>query len=293
MSREKYNVLIAAGKPSMDHDPRVNEWLRTLLESCGRFNVMINEEFKGATPEMLENYDAVLVNYFGMKMGDRVFKGWGENTEKTLSDFVKAGKGVIFYHCAVLYDHDNDDTVIRKMIGVDYNVGRGFRKSPKLDMVIDFAEDANGITKGIAPRSWGTPCEDLFVPSGIIPEADIQVVATVFDSVEDYVPDKMQKHVLDTFDSREFEKLPNINQDTPVVWTNSYREGRVFCVSIGHGPDTIRRPPFVSMMCRGVEWACSGEATIAPPDLQYDNRFRTWPYYLPITYHDIARMMQF
>ena len=66
MSREKYNVLIAAGKPSMDHDPRVNEWLRTLLESCGRFNVMINEEFKGATPEMLENYDAVLVNYFGM-----------------------------------------------------------------------------------------------------------------------------------------------------------------------------------------------------------------------------------
>ena len=262
MGKEEYNVLIAAGKATMDHDPRVNEWLRTLLESCGRFNVTVNEDFRGATPELLKNYDAVLINYLEMKMGDRVFRGWGENAENALADFVRSGKGVIFYHGSVLYDHDNDNTVIRKMIGVDFNSGRGFRKSP-------------------------------FVPAAILPEADIQVVATVFDSVEDYVPDKMQKHVLDTFDTREFEKLPNINQNTPVVWTNSYGDGRVFCVSIGHGPDTIRRPPFVAMMCRGVEWVCSGEATIAPPDLQYDNRFRTWPYYLPVTYHDIARMMQF
>ena len=292
MSREKYNILIAAGKATMDHDPRVNEWLRTLLESCGRFDVTINEDFRGATPELLENYDAVLVNYFAMSE-QHVFTRWGDSAEKALTDFVRSGKGVIFYHASAIYDQDNPDAAFKDMTGMDFTWERGFRKSPKLDMVIDFTDDPDGITKGIAPRSWGTPCEDLFVPAGIIPGSDIRIVATVFDALEDYVPDKMQKHILDNYDSREFEKLPNINQACPVVWTKDFGKGRVFCVTIGHGPDTIRRPPFVAMMCRGEEWACSGEATIAPPDLQYENRFRTWPYYLPVTYHDHARLMEF
>ncbi len=293
MSKEKYNILLVSGVISMDHDRRVNEWLRTLLEACGKFNVVITEEFRGANAETLANYDAILINGNRYDLNGETV-GWGETAQKSLEDFVKSGKGVIFYHLNVMRSGRQGGIELKKMIGVDYSFEGGARKSPKLDMVVDF-KYGSPITDGLAPASWGTPCDDLFVPTGIAPEAEnVQVLATVYDALEDYDNEKMQKHVLEVFNERgqAYADLPNINQDQPVAWTNTYGEGRVFCCSIGHGPDTIRRPPFVALMCRGVEWACAGEVTIDPPDLQFDNRYRVWPYYLDVNTRDIARMLK-
>ncbi len=293
MSKEQYKILIISGYVSMDHDPRVSEWLRTMLESCGRFDVYITEDFYGCTAETLESYDAVIVNTSGFNR-DMKFVGWGKAAEKALVDFVKSGKGAIFYHGSAMMGNRMSAEYL-DMIGVDFDHDKGFRKSPKLDMVVDF-HYGSPITDGLAPASWGTPCDDLFVPVGIVPTAEnVQVLATVYDALEDYDDSKMQKHILQVFNEKgeAYADLPNINQDQPVAWTNSYGEGRVFCCSIGHGPDTIRRAPFVALMCRGVEWACSGEVTIDPPDLQFENRFRVWPYYLDVTTRDIARLMEF
>ncbi len=292
MKQGKYNVLIITGVVTSEHDPRVSEWLRTLLESCGKFKVRITEEFSGCTFETLEKYDAAIVVYDGKDTTETPFVGWGEKAEKALYDFAKSGKGVIIYHSAILASN-NFSEEYRKMVGFDFSGKNGMRKSPKLDMVVKFSAE-NTITKGIEPSTWGTPCDDLFVPAGKLPDAEnVQIVATVFDALEDYDRNKMQKHLLASFEGKDFVALPNINQDVPVVWTNTYGSGRVFCVSIGHGPDTIRRQSFVAMMCRGVEWACSGEVTIDPPDLQYINRQRTWPYYLNINYRENARLMRF
>ncbi len=292
MSKEKYRVLIITGKPGMDHDPRVNEWLRTMLEASGSFDVYINEDFTGCTAEMLAGYDCALVNYFGPRKDGR-FLSWGDTADKALLDFVRAGKGVVFYHASVFVANDISEDY-RKMVGVDYSHDKGFRKSPKLDMVVDFRY-GDPITDGLAPASWGTPCDDLFVPAGIRPDAEnLKVLATVYDAVEDYDLEAMQKHIRASYyeGGVAFEDLPNINRDQPVAWTNTYGDGRVLCVTIGHGPDTIRRPPFVAFMCRGVEWACSGQVTIEPPDLQFDNRYRVWPYYLNVNTRDIARMLK-
>ncbi len=289
MSKEKYDVLLICGKPSMDHDHRVNAWLRTMLESCGKFNVVKTEDFTGATAETLANYDAVLINYFGMKNGKPI--GWGETAEKALYDFVRSGKGAIIYHASIGRGFSPE---YKKMVGFEFSHDLGGRKSPKLDMVVDF-HYGDPITDGLAPASWGTPCDDLFVPAGKLPDADnVKVLATVYDALEDYDESKMQKHILAVYNEKgeAYADLPNINQDQPVAWTNTYGEGRVFCCSIGHGPDTIRRPPFVALMCRGVEWACAGEVTIDPPDLQFDNRYRVWPYYLDVNTRDIARMLK-
>ena len=289
MGKEKYDILIITGKPGMDHDPRVSEWLRTMLESCGRFRVVKTEDFTGATAETLERYDAVLICLGTVISGKPI--GWGETTEKALFDFVRSGKGIIVYHSSVGRGFSPE---YRKMVGFDYSHEKGYRKSPKLDMVVDL-HYGDPITDGIAPASWGTPCDDLYVPAEKVPGADnVKVLATVFDALEDYDDSKMQKHILAVFDEKgeAYADLPNINRDVPVVWTNTYGLGRVFCSAVGHGPDTMRRPPFVALMCRGAEWACSGEVTIEPPDLQFDNRYRTWPYYLDVNTCDIARFLK-
>src|ERR1700741_185934 len=59
----KIQVLLITGQ-------HVHDWrnttpiLKQTLESTGRFEVRINEEFRGAGPETLANYDLVVVNYY-------------------------------------------------------------------------------------------------------------------------------------------------------------------------------------------------------------------------------------
>ena len=36
---------------------------------------------------------------------------------------------------------------------------------------------------------------------------------------------------------------------------------------------------FMTLLCRGTEWAASGTVTIEPPDRRGDRRLRRWPYY--------------
>ena len=45
--------------------------LKQILESTGRFEVRVNEEFRGAGPETLANYDLVVVNYYNRGDKDR------------------------------------------------------------------------------------------------------------------------------------------------------------------------------------------------------------------------------
>jgi type 1 glutamine amidotransferase len=73
--------------------------------------------------------------------------------------------------------------------------------------------------------------------------------------------------------------MGGVNQDQAVEWTNSFGEGRVFAISIGHGVDTIRRLGFVALCCRAAEWAATGAVTLEPRDLSSENRRRAWPYY--------------
>lgn len=61
----KLNILLITGIVTDEHDPKVNPMIRMILESTGRFNVKITEEFTGATSETLAKYDAVFINYDG------------------------------------------------------------------------------------------------------------------------------------------------------------------------------------------------------------------------------------
>src|SRR5262252_7250885 len=92
----KIQVLIITGQ-------NVHDWrgttplLKQILEDTKKFEVRVVEEFRGAGPETLANYDLVVVNYYNRGEKDR----WGPRAEKALEDFVRSGKGLVVYHISL------------------------------------------------------------------------------------------------------------------------------------------------------------------------------------------------
>ncbi len=277
MSKEIYNVLIVTGIVTSEHDPKVNRMLRRTMESTGRFKVKITEEFKGATAETLDGYDAVLLNYDGKSDVHAPYIPLGETAERTICDFVSNGGGIIIYHSSVIAQEAAFPKEFVRMIGGAFMFTNGGRKNPKLSFRVDTVK-RDPICEGM-PDFWYTAQDDLFVNMKWLRESQVEVLATVHDGEEDYDIRKMQKHLAKDYQNIDFSKMENLNQDAPVIWKNTYEKGRVFVPFIGHGTDTIRRAEFVSVLVRGCEWACCGEVTIPYPDIQEERRFAAWPYY--------------
>lgn len=291
MKKSIYNILLITGLVTSEHDPKVNYMLRALLQSTGRFKVKITEEFSGATEETLNKYDAVIVNYDGKEAVDTPYIGWGENAERALYSYTANGGGVIMYHSSIIKGNPALPEEFVNLIGYEFDFNKGCRKSPKLEFTVNYT-DNHDITKGLV-KTWTTPCDDLFVNMRPVPGSNVTVLATVFDALEDYDYGKMQKHLIASFEGTDFAAMPGVNAYAPVIWTNTYGKGHVVSIFIGHGPDTIRRPPFVAMLARAAEWVSSGEVTIEAPDLNGLNRLRAWPYYSDLTVQDYAALTEY
>jgi len=277
---EKLNVLLITGKVTIEHDYReINQYLRTLLESTGRFDVRITEEFDGCTETTLKPYDVILLNYDGRDFPtDAEYKRWSPVTEKAFFDFVKAGKGLVIFHSSAWIDEDLPEEY-KKLWGLYLTTPSGGRKNPKDDFTMHIESDAHPITQGIA-KSCSIVGDDFF--AGVIehPDSNVTVLATVYDDVENYrVPYFPPPHHPVVIPEGKLENMIGVNTDQPVFWTNTYGKGRVFGTTLGHGIETLRRVPFLTMLCRGTEWAATGAVTLAPPDRSGENRLRKWPYY--------------
>ncbi len=292
MIEKKLKVLLITGIVTSEHDPKINAMLRRMLESTGRFEVKITEEFRGATADTLKHYDAVLVNYDGRQTHTSPYIGWGRETEQAFYDFVASGKGVIMFHSSLIKGEPELAEEFVKLSGCDFSFMNGGRKSPKLEFQVDVNVDAHPITKGLA-ASWLTPQDDFFVNVRLDPESDITVLATVRDSAEDYDLSKAQAHRKRELESLDVNNLPGINTDQPVAWTHAYGHGRVVSIFIGHGIDTIRNKEFVALFCRSAEWAACGKVTLDPPNLDNENRYRVWPYYADMTIHEFAKWTEY
>jgi hypothetical protein len=65
---------------------------------------------------------------------------------------------------------------------------------------------------------------------------------------------------------RQWNALPGMGEEHPLVWTNRYGQGRVFATGIGHGPEAIAHPSFRGLFTRGAEWAATGKVSLALPE---------------------------
>lgn len=279
----KIQVLLITGRVTIEHDYRkANELLRTLLESTGRFEIHTTEEFRGATGETLKDYDVVLINYDGKKQISDETVTFGESATHALLDFVRGGKGAVFYHSSVLVDDQWPDEY-RKMMGGYGDMTKGTRKNPKSDAMVDMACLDHPITKGMAPH-WMAVEDDFFAGIFWHPQADATVLATVKDDLDDYVHVPGFADPYQPQNAAAPQQLYKPGEGMPVAWINHYGRGRSFCVSLGHSDGTVKRVNFLTMFVRGVEWAATGEVTIDFPDRSGDRKRHPWPFYKPEDY---------
>lgn len=272
------NVLLVSGLVTIEHQSRkLNERLRELLEATGRFQVAIVEEFRHITPEFLEPYDVLLINYDGKLLPTQPARRFGEQTEHVIYDFVAQGKGIIFYHSSIWVDpHWPDEW--RKLLGGYCAMDQGCRRCPKDDHIVETMDPDHPITKGIDAK-WMNVFDDLFTQLIIHPEAKMHVLASIYDNIDFYrVPGFPPAHHPAAIPDGDLAKMPGVNQYTPVIWTNEYGKGRVFVTSIGHW-EALDRFNFITMFVRGCEWAATGEVTLQKPDRSGDNRLKLFPYY--------------
>jgi len=138
----KIQVLIVTGQ-------HVHDWrgttpiLKQILEATGRFEVRVNEEFRGAGPETLAPYNLVVVNYYNRGAQDR----WGERATAALQDFVRAGKGVVLYHLALgAFDGWTD---YETMSGGNWRPNNGHH-SARHDFTVDIKDSDHPVTRGLA-----------------------------------------------------------------------------------------------------------------------------------------------
>jgi type 1 glutamine amidotransferase len=290
--KEKLNILLITGIVTDEHDPKVNSMIRMMLEATGRFQVKITEEFTGATEETLAKYDAVFINYDGKTNVATPFVGWGIHTEEALYQYVQNGGGAVIYHSSFIKGEQALPEEYVKLVGCDFNFATNGRKSPKLEVVVDTKTEAHEITRG-CPSSWMATQEDFFVNMTWLPDVPVTVLASIRDDIADYSPEKIQVHRRHEFENMDLNTLPGINTDQPVAWIHNLGKGRVFTTSIGHGPETLRRPAFIGLLCRATEWAASDEITIPYPDLGGEKRLRCWPYYLDMNWNEFAKLTSF
>ena len=239
----KIQVLIITGQ-------HVHDWrgttpiLKQILESTGRFEVRINEEFRGAGPETLAPYNLVVVNYYNRGDRDR----WGDRANAALEEFVRSGKGLVLYHLALgAFDGWTD---YEKMSGGNWRPNNGHH-SARHDFTVDIKDTEHPITRGL--KSFRVTTDELYANLRWQPEGSFHVLATAYDD-----------HAL--YNGKARQPIPGAGIDQPMMWTTQYGTGRVFVTTLGHGPGEVKQAGFGTTFARGAEWAATGNVTLPVPD---------------------------
>lgn len=236
-------VLILSGRNN--HDWRTTTpHLRQLLEQTGQFRVRVTEEPAGLTGEILKNYQALVVDYNGVR--------WGAVAEQAVEEFVRKGGGMVVVHAAsyafgemeVLGDN-HARTGIREAPWQEWAkmVGARWREKPPKSghgqrhcFEVRWVDVAHPIAGGGEPF---VTCDELY--HQLVMEPGAHVLATAFDRVD----------------------KGGTGRDEPLLWTVQYGAGRVFHTALGHDVAAMQAPGFVASFRRGVAWAAGGVPAMA------------------------------
>lgn len=245
-------VLILSGRNN--HDWRVSTpYLAKVLNDTNRFDVRIEEEPNGITPETLSPYDVLVSDYCGPR--------WPTVTENAVADFVRSGKGLVIVHAAsypfvglpVLGANQRRTTVIeppweewKRMVGLYWVDQDGVKTShgARYTFKLKWKDPEHPILKGLDDYYYAT--DEFYTKFGQLPDVDINVIATAHD-------EPSQR---------------GTGKEEPVLITLQYGRGRVFHTILGHDRTALEEPGFAVTFARGAEWAATGQVTLLSPSAQ-------------------------
>jgi len=235
----KLQVLIITGQNSSGHDWHANSpVLRKILEDSGRFDVRVEEEFRGAGPETLAPYDVVVLNYYDNRKPEL---RWGERAETALVNYVHGGKGLVVYHFTLAaFD---GWTEFEKMCAGNWRPNNGHH-SARHDYTVTVRDTESPIMRGL-PATFPEANDELYANLKWQPADSFHVLATAWDDHSLYRPNQKQP-------------VTGPGVDEPILWTVNYGSGRVFVTALGHDAAAMQNQGFMTTLARGTEWAATG-----------------------------------
>ena len=262
---DRLNVLIISGQNSYEHDwTGVNNLLRKHMHDTGRFDVRVTEDFDEGTLAMLKDYDVVLLNYSSRwNYSDKSQHLWSPGAFEALYQYVRDGGGLVAYHSSFTWGRDIPE--YKKLIGATMQPGVS-RRSPPDAFMVELTDREHPVTKGLRRYHW-TFTEDMYTNMVFAPGARIRVLATAYDDGASYARERAgPKYPKEAYTPEKLKAMKGINTSHPQVWVQDYGKGRVFSITLGHGPDTLMYDGVKTLLLRGTEWAATGTVTIKPFD---------------------------
>ncbi len=242
----KIQTLLITGQNTVGHDWRVvSPILKKALEDTGRFEVRVNEDFRGAGPETLAPYDLVVINYYENK--DKKW-WWGDRAQQALIDFSKSGKGVVIFHFAVAAFEGW--TEYEQMCGANWRPNNGHH-SASHDFKVTIRDSNHPITQGLRAK-LRQPYDELYANLKWQPQGAYHVLATAYDD-----------HKL--YGGKARQPIPGDGLDQPMFWTTQMGQGKVFVTVLGHDLGAASTPLNKITLVRGAEWAATGKVTQPVP----------------------------
>ena len=260
---DQLRLLIITGESSYEHDwTGVNNRLRQQLLEAGRFDVRVIEDFSSATQGTLEPYDIALINYLGRwNYTDKGEKRWGQVADQALFNYVRNGGGAVIYHASFNMGSPSWPE-FEKLAGGTMRPFHGSRRSPPAAFMVHVVDTTHPVTQGMREYFW-TLNDDMYTNMYWHPNARVHVLATAFDDSLSYAPELAgPKYPPERYTPEKLANMSGMDAAHPQVWTVEYGKGRVFCISLGHGPDTLQYDGVRGLIARGAEWAATGEVTI-------------------------------
>ena len=211
------------------------------LEATGRFTVDITDEPENTLSEAgaLGKYQLLVLDYNDSQAAKR----WGSAAEQNFVDAVNAGTGVVAIHAA--NNAFKGWTDYEKMLGLLWREGTGHGKFHEFD--VEFVDKDHPITKGMAALKAHP--DELYHKLVNPHNAKYSLLARAMAATENG-------------GTGEFE---------PMAFTLSFGKGRIFATPLGHvwqNQDatkvSVTDPQFKALLCRGAEWAATGEVTLSP-----------------------------
>lgn len=260
---QRIRLLIISGENSYEHDwTGVNNLLRKQLQDTQRFDVRVVEDFDHGTLDQLKRYDVVLLNYSSRwNYADKEQHLWSASARQALYDYVRQGGGLVAYHSSFTWGQDQDE--YHRLVGAVMDPGKS-RRSPVDAFRIRAVDRTHPITAGLREYMW-TFNEDMYTNMKFHPDAKVRVLVTAHDEGAAYAPELAgPKYPPAAYTPERLTAMGGIDKDHPQAWVQDYGKGRVFSITLGHGPDTLMYDPVRTLIARGAEWAATGKVTLPP-----------------------------
>ena len=241
-------ILIVTGASDLPyhHWRETTASIRTMLDRAGIFDVKTVEEPCALNAAALRDYDAILLNYNGLRLG--------AVAEEAIEEFVRSGKGLIAFHqaCYGEWFGMRFDGRWREGAAGDHGWA-GFAEMIGCSWK---PENVGHASRGAFPVQWKDPAHP--VAAGLAPEFMAN------DELYHKLDLKASAHVLaDAFSDP---ARGGTGRREPMIWTVPYGRGRVFFTTLGHDAMALYQPGLINALVRGAEWAAAGNVTLQPLD---------------------------